>query len=170
MATVTEHDVVLHSFSTQVDIPEKQRTALIALLNRRLADASDLKTQTKYAHWNVKGMNFIALHELFDEIAGHVEEHIDLIAERVTALGGVAHGTARQAVAGSGLGEYNLGAVSGEEHVAALSGQLAKFGNAVREGIDAADAQKDKATSDLLTEIVRQVDKDLWFLEAHLQR
>ena len=157
-------------FRTSVDISEKQRTAIIELLGKRLADAADLKTQTKYAHWNVKGMNFIALHELFDAIAGHVEEHIDLIAERITVLGGVAPGTARQAVAASSIGEYNLDAVSGEEHVAALSKQLAKFANAVRAGIDAADKEGDKATSDVFTEIARQADKDLWFLEAHLQR
>lgn len=165
MTTATQQ-----SFRTSIDISEKQRASIIDVLNRRLADAADLKTQTKYAHWNVKGMNFIALHELFDEIAGHVEAHIDLIAERVTALGGVATGTARQAVAASSIGEYNLDAVSGEEHVAALSKQLAKFANAVREGIDATDKQGDKATSDLFTEIARQADKDLWFLEAHLQR
>jgi len=164
MPTVTQQ-----SFRSSVELSEKQRHAIIELLSLRLADAADLKTQTKYAHWNVKGMNFIALHELFDAIAGHVEEHIDLIAERITALGGVAHGTARQAVAASTIGEYNLDAVSGEEHVTALSRQLAKFANAVRENIDAADKQGDKGTSDLFTEIVRQADKDLWFLEAHLQ-
>ncbi|HTK94394.1 MAG TPA: DNA starvation/stationary phase protection protein Dps [Terriglobales bacterium] len=160
----------VHSFRTNIDIPEKQRHELIELLNRRLADAADLKSQIKYAHWNVKGMHFQQLHELFDEVAAHVEAHTDLIAERITALGGVAHGTARQAAENSSLPEYQLDAVDGEEHVSAVVTRLAKYANAVRNGIDAAGRLADQATADLFTEVVREADKDLWFLEAHLQK
>jgi starvation-inducible DNA-binding protein len=157
-------------FRTGVDLSESKRTQLVELLNARLADVSDLKTQTKFAHWNVKGMDFFQLHELFDAIAEHLEAHTDLIAERVTALGGVANGTARQAAANSSIPEYELQATSGEEHVRALSERMAVWGASVRRGIDAADDVGDKATSDLLTEVARQAEKDLWFLEAHLQR
>jgi starvation-inducible DNA-binding protein len=159
-----------HSFRTNIDIPEKQRHELIDVLNARLADAADLKSQIKYAHWNVKGMHFQQLHELFDEVAAHVEAHTDLIAERITALGGVAHGTARQAAANSSLPEYQLDAVDGEEHVSAVVARVAKYANAVRNGIDAASRLSDQATADLFTEVVREADKDLWFLEAHLQK
>jgi starvation-inducible DNA-binding protein len=160
----------LHTFRTNIDIPDKQRHEVIELLNQRLADAADLKSQTKYAHWNVKGMHFQQLHELFDEVAEHLEAHTDLIAERITALGGVARGTARQAAAYSSLPEYQLEAVEGEEHVSALVTRLGKYANETRAGIDTADRLGDKATADLLTEIVREADKDLWFLEAHLQQ
>lgn len=165
MPTATQN-----TFRTSVRIPEAQRQQLIDLLNRRLADASDLKTQAKYAHWNVKGIAFQQLHELFDQVAANLDAHVDLIAERATALGGVAQGTARQAAANSSLGEYRLDAVTGEEHVAALAEQLAKYANAAREAIDKSASLADQATADLFTEIVRQADKDLWFLEAHLQR
>ncbi len=164
MTTATQH-----SFRTNIDIPEKQRHELIDLLNQRLADAADLKSQIKYAHWNVKGMHFQQLHELFDEVAAHVEAHTDLIAERITALGGVAHGTARQAAAHSSLPEYQLEAVDGEEHLSAVITRVAKYANAVRGGIDSASRLGDQATADLFTEVVREADKDLWFLEAHLQ-
>lgn len=157
------------TFHTSVNLTKERRAKIVAHLNGRLADALDLKTQAKHAHWNVKGMDFQQLHELFDEIATHLEQHIDLIAERITALGGVAAGTARQAVASSSLPEYRLDAVSGEEHVAALSSQLGRYANAARKGIDVTDGLGDQGSADLLTEIVREADKDLWFLEAHLQ-
>lgn len=73
-------------FDTRNDLPPNIRTRVVELLNARLADAIDLGAQSKHAHWNVKGPNFIALHELFDKVAETVEEHIDSIAERVTAL------------------------------------------------------------------------------------
>ena len=162
--------VAIRTFPTSIDIPEKQRAALIALLNARLADTIDLKTQTKYAHWNVKGLQFQQLHELFDAIAGRLEVHSDLIAERVTALGGVANGTARQAASTSSLAEYELEAIAGTDHVRALVARLAKLAAAVRTAIEESDTLGDKSTADLFTEISRGADKDLWFLEAHLQQ
>jgi starvation-inducible DNA-binding protein len=157
------------TFATSIDLSEPQRGAMIELLNARLADTIDLKTQAKHAHWNVKGMQFFQLHELFDAIAAHLEGHSDQIAERITALGGTAVGTARRVAAGSSLNEYDLGAVAGEEHLLALLRNLAALAAGLRAGIDAADNTGDKATSDLLTGIVREADKDLWFAEAHLQ-
>jgi starvation-inducible DNA-binding protein len=157
------------AFHTSIEIPERQRQQIIGVLNRRLADAIDLKTQAKQAHWNVKGAQFFQLHELFDSIAEHADEAADLLAERATALGGVANGTARQVAANSSLKEYDLGAVTGTEHVRALSERLASLAAAVRAAIDETDELGDKSTADVFTEISRQADKDLWFLEAHLQ-
>lgn len=155
-------------FKTSIDIPERRRAELIALLNARLADALDLKLQTKHAHWNVKGPQFQQLHELFDRIAGRLEAHTDLIAERITALGGAANGTAREVAAGSSLAEYDLHATAGSEHVRALAARLAKLGSGVRAAIDESARLGDLATADLFTEVARAADKDLWFLEAHL--
>jgi starvation-inducible DNA-binding protein len=156
-------------FHTSIDIPESKRAALVDLLNARLADATDLKTQTKHAHWNVKGPNFIQLHELFDDIAPHFDDYADLIAERAVQLGGVANGTLREAAAGSSIPEYDLNAVAGTEHVKALVKNISRFAKAIREAIDQADELEDKDTADIFTELSRQTDKDLWFLEAHLQ-
>ncbi len=165
MATATHSKL----FPTAVQIPENKRLEVIDLLNARLADAVDLKTQAKQAHWNVKGPQFQQLHELFDEVAAHADEASDLLAERVTALGGIALGTVRIVAATSSLKEYDLNATKGEAHVRALAAQVAAVGNASRKAIDQSDALGEKATADLFTEIVRQADKDLWFLEAHLQ-
>src|ERR1700704_2175325 len=115
-------------YKTKIDLAEKIRRNVILILNNRLADAIDLATQIKQAHWNVKGPNFIALHELFDKINEEVEDYVDDIAERAVQLGGVAEGTARMVAQRSTLTEYPAKASDGRSHVAALSSALAVFG------------------------------------------
>lgn len=157
------------TFPTRIDIPADARARLIGLLNQRLADTFDLRSQTKYAHWNVKGSDFYQLHKLFDELAEQLDEHVDTIAERVTALGGVATGTVRQAAAASQAAEFPAGTFKGMDVVAALADRYAAVGKAVRQGIDEADELGDKDTADLFTEVSRDLDKSLYFLESHLQ-
>ena len=154
-------------YPTKNDLSKEVRSSVIDLLDARLADAVDLQTQMKQAHWNVKGPAFIALHELFDKVNEDVEEYVDDLAERVVQLGGVAHGTARQVVARSTLADYPP-VREGHQHVEAVSSALAAFGKNVRAAIDLADGLGDKDTADLFTEISRGVDKWLWFVEAHL--
>jgi starvation-inducible DNA-binding protein len=156
-------------FKTKNDLPEGTRAKAIELLNARLADCIDLQTQTKQAHWNVKGPTFIALHELFDKINGEVEDYVDEIAERAVQLGGVAEGTARMVAKRSSLSEYPANAVDGRSHVEALSSALAAFGKAARKAIDQANDINDLDTADLFTEVSRGIDKWLWFVEAHQQ-
>src|SRR5271165_7559220 len=98
-------------FDTKNDLAKATRVKVVELLNARLADSIDLQTQIKHAHWNVKGPNFIALHELFDKINEQVEEYVDEIAERAVQLGGVAEGTARVVARRSSLAEYPAGTV-----------------------------------------------------------
>ena len=154
--------------NTKIDIAKGKREKLIGLLNQRLADAADLRSQAKQAHWNVKGMNFIALHELFDRVAADLEPIVDDIAERVTTLGGVANGTVRVAAQTSTLAEYPLEITDGADHVDALSNVLADFGKKVRADIEAAGGLGDAGMADLLTGVSRTVDKLLWFVEAHI--
>jgi starvation-inducible DNA-binding protein len=154
---------------TRNDLPARTRAKVIESLNARLADAIDLGAQAKHAHWNVKGPNFIALHELFDKIAESVEEHIDELAERITALGGTAFGTIPAVARASSLAPYPENIVDGLQHVDALAAALAQFGKKIRKGIDDVGKQGDADTADLYTGISREVDKNLWFLEAHLQ-
>src|SRR5215468_6949337 len=156
-------------FKTKNDLSETIRVQAIELLNARLADAIDLQTQTKQAHWNVKGPNFIALHELFDKVNEDVEDYVDDIAERAVQLGGVAEGTARIAAKKSSLSEYPLHVADGRGHVEALSSALAAFGKSARKAIGDANDLGDLDTADLFTEVSRGIDKWLWFVEAHLQ-
>src|SRR3954452_15760183 len=115
-------------YDTRNDLPASVRTPIVILLNNRLADAIDLGTQAKQAHWNVKGPNFIALHELFDQIAEHIEDHIDTLAERITALGGTANGTIAAVSRASTLQHYPKDISEGAQHVDALSSAVASFG------------------------------------------
>ncbi len=155
-------------YDTRNDLPATLRTRMVELLNGRLADAIDLGTQAKQAHWNVKGPNFIALHELFDKVAEHLEDHVDTLAERVTALGGTANGTIATVSRTTTLKPYPSDITDGAQHVEALSNAVADFGAKVRKAIDDAARAGDADTSDLFTGISREIDKDLWFLEAHL--
>jgi starvation-inducible DNA-binding protein len=160
-------EAMMHN--TKIDVAADKRETLVAILNQSLADAADLKSQSKQAHWNVKGMNFIALHELFDRVSSEIDTHVDDIAERITTLGGTAMGTVRLAASGSSLAEYPHEITDGTAHVDALSSALADFGKKVRKNIDETDKIGDVDTADLYTGISRSVDKLLWFIEAHIQ-
>ena len=156
-------------YTTTIDISRDRRIELNQLLNLRLASAIDLQMQMKQAHWNVKGPNFSCLHELFDNVAASVESYVDLIAERVVQLGGIAEGTIRISVSRSRLAEYPLAMADGADHVACVTTALANFGHEVRTAINDADALDDAGTADLFTEVSRGIDKWLWFVEAHSQ-
>ena len=156
-------------YKTKIDLSEKVRRNVIVILNDRLADAMDLQSQVKQAHWNVKGPHFIALHELFDKISAVVFDQIDEIAERVTSLGGTAEGTVAVAAKRSKLKNYPLSITAGKDHLFYLSTQIAAFGKSVRAAIADTDELGDADTADLFTGISRDLDKYLWFLEAHLQ-
>jgi len=154
---------------TKNDLTSKVRAKVIATLADRLADATDLMLQSKQAHWNVKGPTFIALHELFDKVNGAAGDWVDLIAERIVQLGGTAEGTVQATAGRTSLPPYPLTIVRGADHVEALSSALAAFGKKARAAIDETGKAGDADTADIFTEISRDVDKYLWFVEAHGQ-
>jgi starvation-inducible DNA-binding protein len=156
-------------FATLNSLAAPAREQIATLLNRRLADAIDLQSQCKQAHWNVKGPQFIALHHLFDEVHGSVTEYVDLIAERIVQLGGVAEGTIRVAAERSELDEYPIEMWSSMDHVKSLSVALGAFGSRISFAIQELDELEDAGSADLCTEVSRGIDKWLWFVEAHLQ-
>ena len=155
--------------NTRIDLPEDSRQEMVRLLNQQLADLFDLFSQDKQAHWNVKGPDFYQLHELYDELAEMLLGYIDKVAERVTALGGAATGTVRMASAATRLKEFSPGPVGSMESVRMLAERYAEVAKSTREGIDQAEQAEDMVTSDLLIEVTHDLDKSLWFLEAHLQ-
>ena len=153
---------------THNTLPEVIRIQSVELLNLHLAAAIDLHAQLKQAHWNVRGPGFIAIHELFDRVSTAVEAYSDLIAERAGGLGGTANGTIQVAVKHSFLIKYPLGIADELQHLFAVSGALAAFGESIREAIEKSTAIEDPTTADLFTEISRGVDQQLWFVESHL--
>jgi starvation-inducible DNA-binding protein len=157
----------IHLNTTKNTLDAETRQAVVGLLNARLAEAIDLELQAKQAHWNVKGPNFIGLHELFDQLAAAAATYKDEIAERAVMLGGVAVGTSQAVVERTTLPPYPVEAQDWKSHVDCVSSALAKFGTALRQAIEDADELEDAVTVDLLTGIAHGVDKYLWFIESH---
>ena len=148
---------------------EEQQAKLIELLNRRLADAIDLQLQSRQACWNVKGPHFMALRELFDQVAQGVEEDANLMAARIVQLGGMAEGTAQAVARRTALDAYWLATADGNGHIDALSKTLTDFGRHVRYASEQATELKDADTAAIFTEIARGIDKWLWFVETSQQ-
>lgn len=154
---------------THNDLKPDTRKKIAALLNERLADALDLYSHAKHAHWNVRGPHFISLHELFDKVAAAASKHADLLAERAGQLGSGVDGTVRAAAKTSTLPEYPVQIGLGDEHVRAMAESMSTHGKNIREGIDTADDAGDQDTADLFTEISRELDELLWFVESHME-
>ncbi len=155
--------------STLIDLKSNTKKAVIELLNARLADAIDLALLTKQAHWNVKGPHFIAIHEMLDGFRTTVDGHVDTIAERAVQLGGQAVGTVQAVAEKTALKPYPTEISRTKDHLAALIERYGAVANAVRAAIDEADEAGDADTADIFTAFSRDLDKSLWFLEAHMQ-
>ena len=155
-------------FPSRVAISDENRVRLVETCNVALGSTLDLASQVKQAHWNIKGPQFFARHQLFDEIATHLREHADNLAERAATLGGYAEGTARLAIERSVLPEYDLDAVDGRQHIRTLAERYGKYAKMMRDSIDVAKSVDDAATEDLFTEVLRATELDMWFLESHV--
>ena len=155
--------------SPEIGLKSNTKSAMIDLLNARLADAIDLALVTKQAHWNLKGPTFIAVHELLDTLRDDVDEHVDIIAERVAQLDGIALGTLQTVSKASKLAPYPTEIRKVSDHVGALVDRYAALSKSTREGIDTADEAGDADTADIFTAFSRSLDKNLWFLKSHLE-
>lgn len=158
----------MKEYPTHNDLPSNTRAVSINVLNARLADAIDLALLTKQAHWNIKGPNFIALHEMIDGFRTELDEHVDTMAERAVQLGGTALGTTQAVTAATTLAPYPTDIHSSKDHLAALIDRYANMANAARAAIDTTAEAGDADTADLFTAFSRALDKQLWFLEAHV--
>ena len=165
---MTDMNINQPRFPTRVDLDPNQRETLVAALNRGLATAMDLHSQVKQAHWNIKGPQFFARHELFDRLATRMIQHADAYAERASTLGGYANGTVRMAGAASAIPEYDLRITDGRAHIAALADRYGTYAKFLRAGIESAGKIGDPATEDLFTGFLREAELDLWFLESHM--
>ena len=155
--------------SPEIGLKSNTKTEMIDLLNARLADAIDLALVTKQAHWNLKGPTFIAVHELLDQLRDDIDEHVDIIAERVAQLDGIALGTLQTVSKSSKLAPYPTDIRKVEDHLKALVEHFGKVSKTARAAIDKADDAGDADTADIFTAYSRMLDKNLWFLKSHLE-
>lgn len=156
------------TYASRLDMATATRAAVLPILQARLSDTLDLQAQVKQAHWNVKGANFIALHELFDKIATDIAAAADDIAERIVALGGYADGRTATTAHDTSLPQWPAFALGQANLLAALAASIAVHGRALRDAIDQTAGFGDAGTADLFTGLSRQTDKHLWLTEAHL--
>jgi starvation-inducible DNA-binding protein len=156
-------------YETRNDLSANAKNVSITVLNARLADAIDLALLTKQAHWNIKGPNFIALHEMIDGFRTEIDEHVDTMAERVVQLGGTALGTTQAVAESTTLEPYPTDIQKSKDHLGELIDRYGRVANTVRGAIAETDDAGDADTADLLTAFSRALDKQLWFLEAHVQ-
>jgi len=159
----------MKTHATKNDLSDNAKSVAIGLLNARLADAIDLALLTKQAHWNLKGPQFIAIHEMIDQFRTEIDGHVDTMAERVVQLGGTALGTTQAVAKATTLAPYPTDIYKIRDHLAALIERYGKVANATRAAIDEADEAGDADTADIFTAVSRALDKSLWFLEAHVQ-
>ncbi len=152
---------------THQTIPHHIRGQIVELLQTRVSEGIDLTYQVKQAHWNVRGPRFFSLHKLFDKTYEHLQDNVDTIAERLVQLGGIAQGTIRSAVKISKLPDYPVGYITEDEHIELVSRGLANFSQTLRDDIERFAEWEDPGSADVLTEVIRAVDKDLWMVEAH---
>ena len=152
------------------NIPLPDRIEMVALLNQMLADTIDLRLQVKQAHWNVRGIHFQALHELFDEVAEHLPDYTDAMAERAGTLGGAAIGTVTEVAKATRLNAMPTAFLDASEALEAVKSRVAFVANEARKGVDTAAEYGDEVTADVLTEVTRGLDQQLWFVESHLDR
>jgi starvation-inducible DNA-binding protein len=156
-------------YKNRVALPEDVKEKVCDVMNRKLAASLDMYSQAKFAHWNVKGVNFYQLHLLFDAVAKTVFKQIDAIAERITQLGGVAKGTVRMSAEASPIPPYNVEALSGPDHLKTLADALGVYCKELREASDAIDELNDPPTADFFKQLVVEAEEELYFLESHLE-
>ncbi len=161
--------IVDRMYPNRVALSDEIKKQVVGVMQESLAEASDMYSQAKFAHWNVKGDNFYQLHLLFDHIAKVIGKQVDPIAERITQLGGVANGTIRQAACTSKIPEYPVQTVAGMDHVRALSDSLGHYCQELREASEKVGDIGDDPTSDFYNQLIIDAEEQLYFLESHLE-
>lgn len=147
-------------------LPEMARMQVISELNARLADTIDLWSVFKTAHWNLRGPQFISLHEMLDGFATYALEAADTMAERITAYGGVALGGTRTVARISSIAEYPAGLIAGADHLRAVYERVSTWLMGLRASRDASRQQLDAETENMLIEFITAGEKIGWKIAA----
>lgn len=146
----------------------KSDSAVVKALNLLLADSYALMANTHYAHWNVEGPEFFALHKAFEEQYEHLFRAIDEIAERVRALDAYAIGGLRNFAAEAGIDEFKA-PVAAKDYVAAL---IVAHEKTLRDAValrDAAGSVNDLETQDFAIDRIKWHQKTVWMLTSYLK-
>lgn len=149
-------------------MPPEIRLDVITMLNQTLACTVDLRSQVRQACWNIKGKDFSLLHPIFATMLNEFQTYTDMVAQRITVLGGRVMGTVRMAALRSKLPEYPDAVMEGDGHVQALVERFGHYAGTLRDDITLTADVEDAGSAAIYTDISRGVDKQLWILESHL--
>ena len=156
-------------YKNRVALPDDVKKQVVEEMSKTLAASLDMYSQAKFAHWNVKGLNFYQLHLVFDDTAKTIFKQIDKIAERFILIGGIAIGTVWYSSATSEIPPYNVDAISGPEHLEALANALGTYCALLRDVSDKVDEIGDSPTSDFYNQLIVDSEEELYFLESHME-
>ena len=152
-----------------LSLPEESIKQSIQILNQLLADSITIYYLYKKHHWQMAGPTFYQLHLLLDKHAEEIEVTVDLIAERIQSLGGVALAMPFDVADQTKIERPPIG----EEDIPAMLSRTADAHALIikelRDGIEVTDENKDSGTNDLLvSDVLRVHELQLWFLTQHL--
>lgn len=152
-----------------IDIGDKDRQAVVDMLNRLLSDEYVLYTKTRNYHWNVTGPQFNDLHKFFEGQYEELNEIVDEVAERARQLGGRAYGSLAEFAKSARLVEEPGATPAAREMVATLLADHEAVIRTLRADIGpVAERYKDVGTSDFLTGLLEKHEKMAWMLRAFL--
>ncbi|HHY01823.1 MAG TPA: DNA starvation/stationary phase protection protein Dps [Paracoccus sp.] len=149
-------------------LEDNARKTAITELQACMSDGLALSMALKQAHWNMRGPNFIAVHELMDQVKARLDPGVDDMAERIQQLDGTAIGTVEEVAKATELPPYPTNVTKVADHLKEVTDRMRAFGERLRGAIDTVEEAGDADSADILTEVSRQIDKDLWFLQSHL--
>ncbi len=144
------------------------RAEVVDILNRLLAEIIDVTLCARHAHWNARGPSFLLVHDLLDRVGWQIDRQADLIAGRIRALGGTAHGTARSVATVSSFKPYPVEVADGQDHLEALAQRLGLLSAEARLSFHECSGLLDPVTANALVKVNAAVDQALWQVESHL--
>ena len=132
-----------------------------------VVDLTALAVDGKQAHWHVRGANFQAVHELLDEVVEHAHDYADTAAERVVALGLPLDVRIQTVGSKATTPKMSEGFLQSDTAIAQVIASIDATLATVRTAVEEL-AELDPVSQDVAIEIARGLDKDRWFLFAHL--
>jgi starvation-inducible DNA-binding protein len=149
-------------------LSEDTSKEVIAELQNRLAELNDLALTLKHVHWNVKGANFIAVHEMIDPQVDIVRDAVDEIAERIATLGGSPNGLSEAIISAKIWTKYPLeGREDSLAHLRQLDNSYVDAIVNLRNGISKLD-ELDVISSNILQDVTQSLEQFQWFVRSHL--
>ena len=153
-----------------IGITEKNRQAVVEILNRLLSDEYVLYTRTRNYHWNVTGPDFSELHKFFENQYEAVDGIIDEVAERARALGGKSLGTLKEFLEKTQLEEFPKKYPDAAAMISNLLADHETIIESLRKNLGiCAEKYGDMGTSDFLTGLMEQHEKMAWMLRSYLE-